>query len=171
MHPKSPTRPQQTSGFTLLELVLVMVIITTTLSMASLSLRGFFASRETFDAARQFVSLAHYARAQAAAEGRTYRLNLDAAEGRYWLTAGLGGAFDRLTTEFGRDFLLPEGAQATWEHPADAPERPWIEFHPDGRSEVVRILFVGRTGDAARIVCKSPAERFAVVVPDEGEML
>lgn len=171
MQPQAPTRTKTPGGFTLLELVLVMVIITTTLAMASVSLRGFFASRETFDAARQFVSLAHYARAQAAAEGRTYRLNLDAAENKYWLTAGLGGAFERLANEFGRDFLLPEGATATWEHPTDAPERPWIEFHPDGRSETVRILFVGRSGDAARVVCKSPAERFAVVVPDEDEWL
>ena len=64
-------------GLTLLELVLVMVIICTILAMAAPSLRGFFTSRETSDAAAQIVALTHLARSQAITEGRVYRLNLD----------------------------------------------------------------------------------------------
>ena len=165
---RATTRPQAPGGFTLLELVLVMVIITTTLGMASVSLRGFFASREVFDAARRFVSLTSYARAQAAAEGRTYRLHLDAENGEYWLTAGLGGNFEPPESEFGRVFLLPDGSLAQWEHPENADERPYIEFYPDGRSEEARILLTGRTGDRVRISSPSQTERFAVVVPEEG---
>jgi len=159
------------AGFTLLELILVMVIICTVLAMASPSLRGFFASRATHDAAAQMVALAQFARAQAAAEGRVYRLNLDSENGQYWLTRQEQGAFAPLPSEFGRVFSLPEGTSASWDTStgADAPDR--VSFYPDGRAEAARIHLTGRQGEALDVVCGSPAELFRVVAPDAGEAL
>jgi len=149
-------------GFTLLELVLVMVIICTALGMAAPSLRGFFTSRQTTDAAAQIVALAQYARTSAIAQGRTFRLNVDTRQGAYWLTAQTGGAFQPLASDFGRVFRLPEGTAAVWETPEDAEARGWIVFHPDGRTEAAAIRLVGRQGSSSRVICPSPAERFRV---------
>jgi len=151
------------AGFTLLELVLVMVIICTVLAMAAPSLRGFFASRQTSDAAAQIVALAQFARAQAAAEGRTYRLNMDTQSAKYWLTAQTGGAFTMLSSEFGRTFSLPEGATAVWQMPTPVGTSGWVSFYPDGRTEAADIRLTGRQGETLQIVCSSPAEQFHVV--------
>lgn len=163
--------PAGAGGFTLLELVLVMVIICMVLAMAAPSLRGFFASRQTSDAAAQIVALAHYARTQAVAEGRTYRLNLDTQSGKYWLTAQTLGAFTPLSSEFGRVYSLPDGTVATWQATNQTVPligRDWIPFYPDGRTAATDILLVGRQGDAQEIVCLSPAERLQLVAPSAG---
>jgi len=145
-----------------------MVIICTVLGMAAPSLRGFFASRRTNDAAAHIVALTKFARAQAAAQGRMYRLNLDVEEDRYWLTAQRGGAFSTLDSRFGRVFLLPDGTRASWEMPADGDLRGWIPFYPDGRTEPTRLHLTGRRGEVVDVVCLSPAERFAVFIPEGG---
>ena len=93
----------------------MMVIICTVLAMAAPSLRGFFASRRTADAAAQIVALTRLARSRAVAEGRIYRLNLDVAGETYWLTVQQGGVFNNLRSEFGRFFSLPEGTLVSWE--------------------------------------------------------
>src|SRR3972149_3661562 len=71
---------ERSVGFTLLELILVMVILSTVLAMAAPSLRGFFASRQIQDAAAQILALTQFARSQAVSEGTTYRLNFDPDE-------------------------------------------------------------------------------------------
>jgi len=159
-------RAHRNGGFTLIELVLVMVIICTVLAMASPSMRGFFASRRTADASAQIVALTRYARDHAVADGSVYRMNLDAGQGTYWLTAQKGGIFERIASEFGREFNLPDGTTAEWLEPSGA---EWIAFYPDGRGEAAHIRLTGRQGETADIVCAAPAERFHVVYLSEGE--
>lgn len=157
------------SGLTLLELVLVMVIICAALAMASPSLRGFFGSREALDTAARMAALTRYARAQAAAEGRVYRFHLDAADGRYWLTAQSCGAFEALPSEFGRVFRIPEGTAAAWEAPEAGVRDGFVSFYPDGRGQTADIRISGRQGRTVRLVCESPAEAFRVVDEGTGE--
>jgi prepilin-type N-terminal cleavage/methylation domain-containing protein len=154
-------------GLTLLELILVMVIICTVLGMAAPSLRGFFSSRRTADAAAQIVALTQFARTQSATEGRVYRLNFDLDEGTYWLTRAEAGAFVELSTEFGREFSLPDGTVAEWEDQPGTPVRDWIEFHPDGRAEAAVLCLTGRQEEVFKVVCETPAEGFRVVAPSE----
>ena len=139
-----------------------MVIICAALAMAAPSLRGFFGSRRTADAAAQIVALARFARTQAAAEGRAYRLNLDRVERTYWLTREEGGAFVNLASEFGRTFALPEGTTAQWELQPGDPPRDYLEFLPDGRTEAATLRLTGRRGEVFDVVCRSPVERFHV---------
>jgi type II secretion system protein H len=161
--------PPESKGFTLLELILVMVIISTVLALASPSLRGFFASRKTNDAAAQIVSMTQLARSQAIAEGRTYRLNLDVKQGSYQLTVKEGGAFRELFTEFGRVFLLPDDTSFELEKDAEGEEgvEQYIDFFPQGHTEASTIRLTDRRGDVYEIVCYSSTERFQVIVPEE----
>lgn len=157
-------RPPGRGGFTLLELVLVMVIICTVLAMAAPSLRGFFSSRRVTDAAAQIVALTRLARSLAISEGRSYHLNLDASDGTYWLTAQEGGAFERLSSEFGRTFVLPEGTSAQWDGPVGADGRIVVHFYPDGTTEPGALRLTGPGGEIAQVTCRSVTEGFEVLV-------
>lgn len=152
------------AGFTLLELVLVMVVMCTVLAMAAPSLRGFFASRQTADAAAQILALTRLARTQAVAEGRTYRLNVDVEAGTYWLTAQEGGAFKQLQTEFGRVFSLPEGTRITWQETSQQLSQEHIQFYPNGRTDATTVRLTGRQGEVVEITCPSATELFRVIL-------
>jgi len=162
-------RRRARAGFTLLELVLVMVIMCTVLAMAAPSLHGFFSSRRVADAAAQVVALTELARSQAVSEGRSYRLNVDAEEGTYWLTAQEGGAFQRISSEFGRTFRLPEGASVEWDGSLGADGRIGIAFHAVGTTEPGILLLTGAGGEVEEIICRSATEGFEVAVPNERE--
>lgn len=179
-------RGGRSAGFTLLEMILVMVVITIVLSMAAPSLNGFARSRPIFDISAQLVTLADYARSQAVAEGRVYRLNLDTESGRFWLTVQAGGAFESLGQEIGRVFRLPEETRAEWIEPpartagpnlpgfsltggAGSPDQKesagndYIEFYPDGSVEPAVLRLTDRRNNRLDIVCPSPMDRFQVI--------
>ena len=154
-------------GFTLLELILVMVIISTVLAMAAPSLRGFFSSRKIHDAASNILSMIRYARTQAITDGRTYRLNFDYDRGVYWLTSNAQGAFDVLNSEFGREFLLPDDTTVKIEKDDDKNgTEEYIDFFPQGMAETGTITLTDRRGDVIEITSPSPVETYRIVESD-----
>ena len=158
------------SGFTLLELILVMVIISTVLAMAAPSLRGFFSSRKIHDAAANILSLVRYARSQAISEGMTYRLNFNAEKGVYWLTSNRDGAFSVLDNEFGREFLLPDDTAVALEKEDDKKKtETYITFFPQGIAECATITLTDRTGEVIKILSPSPAEAYRIIKAEETE--
>ena len=103
----------------MVELILVMVLICIILGAAAPSLRGFFTSRKTTNAAAQIMALIQYARTQAIADGCNYRLNFDTTQNQYWLTIQSGG--DLRHHQHGvRDHLLAAGRRQL--RPAGRPE-------------------------------------------------
>jgi len=162
--------PISTAGFTLLELILVMVIISTLLAIASPSLKGFFASRRTHDAASNILSLIKLARSQAITEGRVYRLNLDIEQRSYWLTAVEEGIFSELKTDFGRIFILPDDTviELEKEYNNELTEK-YIQFYPEGWAQPGLIRLKDRRGDVVEIMSSSPLERYQVIIPGENE--
>ncbi len=159
-------------GFTLLELILVMVIISAVLTMAAPSLRGFFASRKAHDAAAGILSLMRYARSQAITEGCNYRLNLDPDEGTYWLTMDDAGGYAELDTSLGRKFLLPEFTTMEVEMDDDIEQdegdaEAYIGFYPKGHVDVCTIRIFEQNGDEVDVLALTPVERYHVVVPEE----
>ena len=139
-----------------------MAIICSVLAMAAPSLRGFFASRRTSDAASQMLALMKLARSRAIAEGRIYRFNLDTDAGTYWLTASEGGAFVALGTEFGREFALPRETVARWGGGRDERPHGYVQFYPDGSADPAEVQLIGRQGDVVELTCPSATEFFAI---------
>ncbi len=88
-----------------------MAILTLVMAAIAPSLRGFGVSRSANDTANLIVTVANYARTQAATEGNVYRLNFDPAAGQFWLTvAGDNGAFDAPTrSDWGKKFDVAAG--------------------------------------------------------------
>ncbi|HLX59730.1 MAG TPA: prepilin-type N-terminal cleavage/methylation domain-containing protein [Planctomycetota bacterium] len=112
-------RARQT-GFTLIELILVMLIACVVMAITAPSLRNFLYGRKTANAVSQIVSLASEARSKAIMDGRTYRLNVDTTAGTFWLDAQNGGDFKELGTEASQHYSLPDGAKAQWVFPDGA---------------------------------------------------
>jgi type II secretion system protein H len=154
---------RSSAGFTLLELILVMVIISTVLAMAAPSLRGFFSSRKIHDAASNILTLIRYARTQAITDGRTYRLNFDYERSVYWLTSNSQGAFSVLNCEFGREFLLPDDTTVAIEKDDDKNgTEEYIDFFPQGMAETGAITLTDRRGDIVKLTSPSPAETYRI---------
>lgn len=157
-------RTDDRRGTTLLELIVVMAIICTLLAMAAPSLRGFFASRRTHNAAAQMLAVMKTCRSRAISEGRLYRFNLDAHEGVFWMTVREEGVFHELQSEFGRRFHLPEGTKANWEDAAaGSPEH--VQFYPDGAADRRRIRLTGREGEVVELRCPSATEFYEIRSP------
>jgi prepilin-type N-terminal cleavage/methylation domain-containing protein len=100
------------SGFTMLELILVMLIIAIMAGMIAPSLGRFTAGRAVDNFSRQIVGVAQYARALSISEARVYRLNFDQNAGQFWLTADTGGGnFTSPKGDFNRRFPAPDGVR------------------------------------------------------------
>lgn len=173
-----PPAARGRKGFTLLELILVMLIAAVAMTIAMPSLGRFSSGRNLRDQAERILALAAYARDQAMAEGRPYRLEIDTGEGTFRLTAaGEDGTFDFLGREQGREFRLPDTLAVEWvEPPRTVPGRregPFppavpeirednegILFHPDGRTEPCVLRLGDRRGNSVDIVCDAPALGF-----------
>ena len=150
-----------------MELVLVLVVVSVVLALAAPSLRGFFASRQTADAAATMLSLTHWARSHARAQGRPCRLNIDADAGVCWLTVQEAGAFVELKSEMGRRFQLPQGAMVSVRSEGSQPGPAYIQFYPSGRCDAVTIDIQGRQGEVFQVSCPSAVEPYRVIAPSE----
>lgn len=178
----SQLRSRSLRGFTLLEMVLVLVVLAVILAISVPQLRGFLAGSRSRDAVSQIVSLAQYAKARAAADSTVYRLNVDGSG--YWLTMQQGESYMPVGTEFGRRFALPDGATVALtptNGPTPIPNRtsgdqsPFdatgILFYPDGRTSAGVIRLTEPDGSVTLLAAMSPAESFRVVTPQEAAQL
>ncbi|HAK97238.1 MAG TPA: hypothetical protein DCM87_20175 [Planctomycetes bacterium] len=164
-HPRfraGPPAPGARSGFSLLELVFVLLILAGVLALAVPSLRGFGESRQVRDTAGNVLALAKYARFRAVCEGREYRLHIDRARGRYWLeTVGEEG-FERPLCSFGQVFFFPETMLVEWFDSTAAERKGYIAFAPNGRADAARLHLTGRLGTVIAVGCEAPGEPFRI---------
>lgn len=149
------------SGFTLLELLLVLMVVSIALTIAAPSFSGFGRNRVTANAAAQFVAVAHFARTQAISDGAIYRVNIDVPNGRWWVTHDDGDAFVPVDSMDGRIFTAPEGVRMEFDGPA-VDGAQVIEFQAAGRTDVGTVKFVGRDGSEIQIVCENPLDVYHV---------
>ena len=152
---------------TLLELILVMVILSTVLAMAAPSLRGFFASRRKEDAAAQILVLTQFARSQAISEGIVYRLNFDTQERTYWLTAQKAGMFEPLKTGFGRILEFPKDLAVELDGIEQEDDDIFLAFTPYGTVTAGTVRLIDRRGHAVEITCPTVTESFYIVEPQQ----
>jgi type II secretion system protein H len=152
------------SGFTLLELVLVMLVIAVAAAMVAPSLRGSVSGRRLGDAATQLVSLAQYARTQAVTQGRSYRLNVDVSARTYWLTSREYDVFQNLTNDFGRVISVPDGVGIECDIQRQD-DGTYVEFRPSGRTDPATIRLRDDNNNVLVVACDSATELFHAVTP------
>src|SRR5215475_9012956 len=75
------------AGFTLIELILVMTVLTIAVSLTAPALANFFRGRTLDSEARKLLALTRLGQSRAASEGVPMQLWLDAVGGKYGLEA------------------------------------------------------------------------------------
>ncbi len=130
------------TGFTLIELVLVMAIIAICAMIAAPQLAGSTRARALPLTATDFVTIARWCRVQAIMDGTQYRLNLDPSTGRWWVTKddGSGVTFAQVTQPMGQEFKIPDSITMTSKIPPVNGEI-YIGFAPGGRSDTGSVIF------------------------------
>jgi prepilin-type N-terminal cleavage/methylation domain-containing protein len=163
----SKTHVCRARGFTLLELILVMVILCTVLALSGPSLKGFFAMRQLEDTGARIVSLMEFARTQAVCQGRVYRFNVDLLSRTYWLSILDKDDYEDLGTDWGREFLIPDDYTLEVRDFSMDGMTYYVEFTGTGRIHPGSLVLTGPKGDTLNIVCRSATERFMVIDDEE----
>jgi type II secretion system protein H len=141
------------SGFTLMELLLVMVVIAVAAAIAAPGFTGFSRGRRLPNTAMALMTTARWCRAQSIINGTPYHLNLDRANRQWSVTKDDGtGVFVDVddTEKMGQLYTLPEGiefAEPSFEsNEEDEPSMDYVTFKPTGRSDVVTIRLLATEG-------------------------
>lgn len=159
-------------GFTLMELLLVMLIIAVSAAIVAPSFTGFSRGRRLPNTATALMTTGRWCRVQALSEGTTFRLNIDRS-GRQWsVTKDDGtGLFKDVTEETGKAHPLPEGidfGEMVFESTVEAnPDGDYVTFKPSGRTDVVTISLVSQEGHAISVACDMPLGTFHIVKTGE----
>jgi len=149
-------------GFTLVELVLVMVLLTVVASLVAPRMSSFFRGRALSAEAQRFLSLTHYAQSRAVAEGVPVLLWIDPRRSAYGLEvqgAHSTGADHDVTYEADPSVTLQLPAVTDAPVSEDDDERlglpenlAAIRFTPDGYFDEVSVRqIILRQGDEAAL--------------------
>jgi len=162
------TRPRIQSecrrGFTLVEVLLVMVIIATLAALATPALRGFTKSRLLPNTSQELVTTARWCRQRAIGDGVIYRLNIASEDNSWSVTKddGTGVTFTAVETDFIKEkFSLPQGISISAETPSGAGGQ-YISFYPDGRADRATVT-LSSENVSVQVTCDTPLGAYYVV--------
>lgn len=153
------SRSRRQRGFTLVELILVMIVIFTLATVVAPRFSDFFPSLQVRKSADQLFAWARKARADAAVTGLRQRLVMDSSKRRYWIEyearpikdpgkfTALSGAWEAETLPEEIAFETIDGAETD---PGNGAKR-YIEFRPDGTSSDATVILSNESGDRATL--------------------
>lgn len=99
--PRRRSSDRRSSGFTLIELILVMTLLLIAAGLVFPTLQGFFQGRVLDSESRRLLALTRYGQNRAVSEGVPMVLWIDTSEGAYGLAAAAGlSTDDRLEKRF-----------------------------------------------------------------------
>lgn len=142
-------------GFTLIELIIVMIVIFTLSTIVAPRFSDFFPGLQVRKSTESLLAWARKARADAAVTGTRQRLLLDSANKKYWIEVearpikepgkftALTGAWIPETLPGAVTFESIEGAETD---PSNSALR-YVEFRPDGTSSEATVTLVNDNGD------------------------
>ena len=144
-------------GFTLLELVLVLVMICIVLGEAAPELRGFLIGSRLKNATTDLISATAWARTQAISEGRTYRLMVSATSFQVYYQDGQ--TFVASQSAMGKQVTLPQDVRMSLTR-QDNGMGDHIDFFADGTTEPGTFTIVQTNNGQEQVICESLTERF-----------
>jgi type II secretion system protein H len=155
-------------GFTLMELVLVLVVIAICASIAAPNLRGSVKGRALPNAANSLVTTTRWCRVKAITDGLEYRLNFDIPTGKWWVTKddGTGTNFVTVPDDPGREFTLTEGLKIdslTFTSTIPASDQgAYVAFRSGGTCDPATIT-LSTDARTMRVTCEGPSLSFHIV--------
>ncbi|SRR5581483_3790477 len=132
-NPQSAIRNPQSEGFTLVELMLVMAILTIAVALVVPPMSHFFGGRTVDSEVQRFLALTRYGQSRAVSEGIPMMLWIDPKNGAYGLQQEAGytdGDRNAVDYSLGKDVRIdvPSGSP-----PASTGSKQFaIHFTPDG---------------------------------------
>jgi type II secretory pathway pseudopilin PulG len=124
--------PRQPSAFSLLELVVVMVLLTTAVALLMPNVSGFFRGRRLDDEARRLWALTRYAQEVAIAQAVPVAVWVDPQTGEYGLEAEPGYGFTVSPLRYGLGSGIAVATAAGVPVPPSADGRLRLVWWPDG---------------------------------------
>lgn len=159
-------------GFTLIELVLVMLIIGLLLTVVAPTLGGLLRSQRLDQSARTVTAMLKEARSRAAAEARPYRVVIDTDDNTCWLEMLTAEGFQRPQATSGN--IIELGDLLTIELDGGATEASllMVRVEPDGTCELAQITLTrDQDGKQLAVSCKSPTEPYVIGKPVSPQQL
>jgi prepilin-type N-terminal cleavage/methylation domain-containing protein len=141
-------------AFTLIELLIVVAIVIVLTGMMVPVLQSGLGRSESRGALVRITNIMTLASSMAVAEGRTFRLNINPQEGRFWVTherdpLNEPGVYVPYRLSELTDFRLGPGITVRW-HELELREQqegePFIPFHADGTSERLTLVLITEGG-------------------------
>jgi prepilin-type N-terminal cleavage/methylation domain-containing protein len=136
------------SGFTLIELIFVLVLVASLAGLTTPLFRRTYAAVAVQEAAHNLARTMDYARQRAVMEGLTYRVQLDGSQSAYWLSVEKNpetpGVFSDVKTSWGRRVRLPRGVDLKT-------DLPWVAFYPNGTATPADVQVAETSGRTSRV--------------------
>ena len=140
-------RPE--AGFTLLELLIVIVILAALVGLSVPQFRSTFRHLQLQVFASEVATLLRYAGRRAVARGEVLRVHFDVEGRSYWLTrddaTSAEEKFERVSDKFGRVASVPGSISV-------APSTREVTFYPDGRADRFEMLIFDDSPVGYRLV-------------------
>ncbi|MFN3167806.1 MAG: Tfp pilus assembly protein FimT/FimU [Phycisphaeraceae bacterium] len=159
-------------GFTLIELVLVMLIIGLLLAIVAPSLGGLLRSQRMDQGARTVAAMLKDARVRAAGEAKPYRLVIDTQDNTAWLEVLTPEGFERLKSHVGKIVELGDKFTIELEGGQEEGDLLYIRVEPDGTADLAQITLTRiDDGEQIAVYCKTPTEPYVVGDPISAQQL
>lgn len=153
-------------GFTLIELVLVILIIGMLLAVVAPSLGGMVRSQRLDRAARTITSMLKEARIRSSTHAKPYRLVLDTQDNTAWLESFTPEGFARSATSYDKIIELHDQLSLTLEGAQKEGQRFYIRVEPDGTADLAQITITRLDdGEQIAVYCRTPTEPYIIGEP------
>ena len=159
-------RTRTTRGFTLIELVLVMLIVGLLLAVVAPSMGALYRARQIDDDARLITALLKEASARAASDAKPYRLVIETKDNTCWLEVLNESGFERPKASYGRILELGDEHLIEMDGGEVDGSRLTVRVEPDGVGQLAQITLLRKDGERALAVyCRTPTEPYRVGPP------
>lgn len=156
-------------GFTLIELILVMIVVFTLATIVAPRFSDFFPALQVRKSTEHLLAWARKARAEAALTGNRQRLYLDSSKRRFWIEheprpikqpgnfVALSGAWAEELLPDGVEFESIEGAETD-----AAGGGRYVEFRPDGTSSEATVILSNDVGDRQTLRVEAATSKITI---------
>ena len=128
------------SGFTFVELLVVIIIIGVLATLSVPKFRTAFDNFELENFVREIYSLSRYLQASAISQGKIHYLEINKEAQEFQASSMEGDELKQVPGRFGKAYKAPSGINIS----IDPPEKNGVYFYPDASTDKITFTFENR---------------------------